>query len=289
MVPTPVLREVARAPAAMGGALGWLVLACAVLEPARSLLVLVEVAALGALTHGRVESAALRMLYGARRPAPWERAVLDRLVAVCPQLLPAGDICVTRHGRVPIWPGGRRLIVVPSAILMDPTSGQLDERSATAWLAHSVGRQRAGATRVDVVTQVLALPWVHVLRPWVAAAGRLPLIALAWRCRLVVAAIAVVRSVDAGRADTAVILAVLATLSYASPLCREAWTRRVDLTADAFVAACGLGPEWIAVLTRQPQTRHLAERLEVLRTLQTAGEGSARASRQGTRRLSVVR
>lgn len=221
------------------------------------------------LALGCGEVRVVRMLVRAREPSADELAALKPAITLVGRLTPPSPALevLVRRDQLGVWVGaiGRRTVLVSHGYCAAVVSGALPTEAAAALLAHAVGRVRLGQTRYDVALEFWGLPW-RALRGFGRGVGRatrrLPLAALAWRLRLVVAAVALAQSVSEGRPAPGVLAATVVAWSYALPW----WERRAEEAAegaaDQFVVDVGLGPALAAFLRRGPQTARLRGRAQ---------------------------
>jgi len=81
--------------------------------------------------------------------------------------------------------------------------------------------------------------------------ARLPLTGLLWRARPVFFALAMVQSVQAGRAPVAVAVAALGVVTYVHPWARRHWALLRQQAGDAEVVAQGLGSVYARMVRRR--------------------------------------
>ena len=163
--------------------------------------------------------------------------------------------------RVAVQPDGQGLVafacggstvVVPRALVLAVHHGRVSPEQAAASIAHATAICSAGLTRGQVALAVWCLPWV-ALEGVVAAAGRMlrgfALLRLAWRARVVVAAIAVAQNAADGHPWMAIVLAALIGATYAQPALNRQWHRRLVSVGDDTLAEHGLGGHYAGLLT----------------------------------------
>jgi hypothetical protein len=166
------------------------------------------------LRFGVGEQLACRALHGARSPTAAEAAVMaPAITRVCAAGLgpPLVRVAVQPHGQgLVAFACGGATVVVPRALVLAVHHGRVSHEQAAASIAHAAAICSAGLTRGQVALAVWCLPWV-ALEGVVAAAGRtlrgVALLRLAWRARVVVAAIAVAQNAADGHPWMAAVLA----------------------------------------------------------------------------------
>lgn len=271
---TVMLKVLADAPGLVVGAALWLMLWALLPAALAWPTIAAGCVVLTALATGRLEGRTVRLVARARTLSEAEAAVLaPALTRLCSRGVGPPRIAVyIRRAPRPdsvAEPIGRGCLVVSRGLVEAVSCGRLDVDESAAVLIHAVGRLRHGHTRLDLAVLCCAAPWklVAVVCRRVGGAVRgVPFLALAWRLRVGVAAIAVVQSFDAGRIATAFVVAVFGAATYAVPWCRRAWEARVERAADAFVAAHGFGEALSRLLQRQAPGAQSLERIHRLHT-----------------------
>ena len=247
-VSSRTLHALVRAPGLLvATVLTWMV--GALLPPLAGLALFVGgLAVMLALCAGRLEGPAVRLLWGAKALSAAQAAALaPALTLLCRQGLgpPAIELYVDDDaGGVSASAAGRRSVVVSAGLAQAAQLGHLPADQTAAVIAAAVARIRLGQTRYDLAVQFWTIPWQLVLAVAAVAARAVrwvPLTGFAWRVRFVVAAVAVVQSVAAGRLVSAVVVAVFIALTYLGPRWRRQWDLRSQGDADRFVADHGLG------------------------------------------------
>ena len=137
-----------------------------------------------------------------------------------------------QDGVVPIAAGGagRRSVVVSAGLVAAVRDRQVPVDQAAAVLGHDAGVVLSGAVRSDLALEFWMLPrqLVRGLTDGLSLAfGRLPLVRWAWRCRFVLAAIAVVQAVGVHQWLVAAMIALLGALSYLVSGWERAWDTRI--------------------------------------------------------------
>lgn len=212
-------------------------------------------AATALLWFGVGEQLACRALQGARTPTAAEAAVMaPAITRVCAAGLgpPLVRVTVQPHGQgVVAYPCGGSTVVVPRALVLAVHHGRVSHEQAAASIAHAAAICSAGLTRGQVALAVWCLPWV-ALEGVVAAAERMlrgvALLRLAWRARVVVAAIAVAQNAADGHPWMAAVLAALIGATYAQPALNRQWNRRLARVGDDTLAEHGLGGHYAGLL-----------------------------------------
>ena len=162
--------------------------------PAAAALALVAslvVLALG-LLGGVGEGAACRLLAGARTPTYTEASVLAPAVALaCRAGLgpPLVELRMNhRDDGLLASPYGHRRVLVPRGLVQAVQRGTVSAPAAAASICHAAAVTRSGLTSAGPAIAVWCLPW-SLLRRCAAVAGRLTVLRLAWRARLVVVSV----------------------------------------------------------------------------------------------------
>jgi hypothetical protein len=213
-------------------------------------------AATALLLFGVGEQLACRALLGARSPTAAEAAVMaPAITRACAAGLgpPLVRVAVQPHGQgLVAFACGGSTVVVPRALVLAVHHGRVSHEQAAASIAHAAAICSAGLTRGQVALAVWCVPWV-ALEGVVAAAGRMlrgvALLRLAWRARVVVAAIAVAQNAADGHPWMAAGLAGLIGATYAQPALNLQWNRRLARVGDDTLAEHGLGGHYAELLT----------------------------------------
>jgi len=146
---------------------------------------------------------------------------------------------------------GGSTVVVPRALVLAVHHGRVTHEQAAASIAHAAAICSAGLTRGQLALAVWCLPWV-AMEGVVAAAGRMlrgfVRLRLAWRARVLVAAIAVAQNTTDGHPWMAAVLATLVGATYAQPALNRQWHRRLARVGDDALAECGLGGHYAELL-----------------------------------------
>ncbi len=238
----------------------------ALLPPAEGLTLFIGgLATMVLLLCGRGESAVARVLYRAHPLTQSERAMLAPAVTLlCRNALGPPLVRLWICGgdtRVAARPAGRHSVLIAQGVLDAVEVGRLTQGQVAAIIGHPGALVRGGWTRHDLAITFWSLPWL-ALKALVSGIaqgfGRLPFVALGWRLRFVVAAIAVVQAVQQGVPWMALFLAVIAALTYLIPMWERRWQTVELLAGDRALVEADLGAEWASVLNTQapnPQTR----------------------------------
>lgn len=220
------------------------------------------------VASGAAEGLAVRILYAARRPTPFEAGRLEAPLQLVASRSGVEDVrvLVSTLG-VPVGCAGRRHVILHREVVDAFRVGRLSDAEVAALLAHGVGRLRCGQPHLDLLVTLGTLPW-ELVRGVVAGVGRrlawVPLGDFAWRTRFVVGSIAVILEAQAGRWPSPIVIAVFIALSYLLPRWRHAWRRHQCQVADRHAAELGF-PEPLAwFLRRLPRDADLADRLDLL-------------------------
>jgi hypothetical protein len=208
------------------------------------------------LLFGVGEQLACRALHGARSPTAAEAALMaPATIRACAAGLgpPVVRVAVQPHGQgLVAFACGGSTVVVPRALVLAVHHGRVSHEQATASIAHAAAICSAGLTRRQVALAVWCLPWV-ALEGVVAAAGRMlrgvALLRLAWRARVVVAAIAAAQNAADGHPWMAAVVAALIGATYAQPALNRQWHRRLAQVGDDTLAEHGLGGHYAELLT----------------------------------------
>ena len=248
----------------------------ALLPPAAGLTLFIGgLATMVLLLCGRGESAVARVLYRAHPLTQSERAMLAPAVtllcrnALGPPLVRLW-IC-SGDTRIAAQPSGRHSVLIARGVLDAVEDGQLTQGQAAAIIGHPAALVRGGWTRNDLAITFWSLPWLilKALTGGMAEGfGRLPFVALGWRLRLVVAAIAVVQAVQQGMTWMAVFLAALAALTYLIPMWERRWQTVELLAGDRALVEADLGADWASVLNTHAPSPRTRRRLSALSTRQ---------------------
>jgi len=224
------------------------------------------------LGTGRVESVAVRVLFGARKMTRSEDVGLSAVVTqLCHLQLgpPLVDLYVSRRRSGPhAVARGARSVVMSAPFAAATQTGRIAEDEAVAVLAHAGAVARSGLVWLDPLIAFWTLPW-RVL----AAAVRpvQGLIGFAWKIRPVVIGIAIWQSLtDPPAADVgdgvaiAAVLAVTLVLTYAWPRMTRGRDQALDREGDRALIERGLGRPMATFLRRLPQTPRVIERTQTL-------------------------
>jgi len=154
--------------------------------------------------------------------------------------------------------------VVSSGLIEALAQRQLPADQAAAVMAHAAGLVRGGFVRADALIAFWSLPW-QLLRELVSgvsrAGARLPLTALAWRLRVIVAGIAVVQATVAGHLWVGAVIAAVTAVSYAAPVWESRWQAILVAAGDETVLLHGLGIAMSTFLRRCPSTVSIQARV----------------------------
>ena len=208
------------------------------------------VLALG-LLGGVGEGAACRLLGSARTPTDTEWSVLAPAVALaCRAGLgpPLVELRVQpgKDGWV-ASPFGHRRVLVPQGLVQGLQQGTVSAAAAAASICHAAAVTRAGLTSTGPVFEVWCLPWSLLLR-CAAVAGRLTVLRLAWRARLLVVSVTVAQLLVARHVGLGLGVAAMAGVSYLLPAAERARARYVTEIGDDGVQSTGLGRDYVAML-----------------------------------------
>lgn len=248
------------------------VVACALLPPVLGLVAFMAAAGvLVALARGQLQEPAIAML---TRSWPATEAEFRVLAPVLAELGGRGvDIgaLFVRRVQGPSTPlaiavGHRAVVVTPG--LVEPTyRGGVTVAEAAAVLAHAVGRRRALRPQLELAVLAATTPW-RLMMATFCRVGRgfawLPFMRLGWTLRGVVGLICVVQSIAEGRAAAGVLGGAVIALTYLLPAAGRRIELRMEVAADQFVLALGLGPVLAGLLRRygHPMTLARMQRLD---------------------------
>jgi len=170
-------------------------------------------------------------LGGTRLPA-------DVDAAIRPLLEVAG--CVNDGRRIDLGlaaPGLQTTAVGPNIVLIDRAlvdgycAGKVESQHLAFTLAHRVAQLRLGYTRFELVVTLWCLP-VILFKAIGAGLGRIPLIAAAWRARLLTVGVVLVQSYLEGTLPLGIAGAGIIAATYVIPWLRRVWIRHLDRLAD---------------------------------------------------------
>jgi hypothetical protein len=227
-----------------------------------------SVAVAAVLATGRGEITAVRILHGARRPTPTEsmrlsvswRIVADRVDTTGVLLR------IVKHGP-PVATAGRRHILLTHGIVDAHRVGRITDGEAAALITHGIGRLRQGHTRFDLMIMFWTAPWDSIAG-LVAGIGRqlswIPLAKFAWQVRFGAGTAAVVLEAQAGRIQSASIVAVFITLTYLMPVWGRRWEQHLTEHADRFAAYSGFAEDLQRCLRRPSAPPDLLDRIDRL-------------------------
>ena len=210
-------------------------------------------------------------LVGGRTPTELERSVLGPAVAlVCQAGLgpPLVEVRVHRRGfGLLASPFGRRIVLVPGALVECLQTGAVSAAGAAASISHAAAVSRAGLTWREPALTVWCLPWLVFAR-CAAALGRVELLRLGWRGRLVVVAIAVAQLLTAHQVGMGLGVATLAGLTYLLPAADRSRVQQAVAVGDEGVASRGCGREYLELLDRSGALVGLERRARLTRNSQ---------------------
>lgn len=170
---------------------------------------------------------------------------------------PLVDLYVLNARAVSATSVGRRSVIISTGLIDVVGLGQVSPIQGAAIAGEAVGQLRMGHTCWDLALQWWTLPWqvIEAFATGVARGfARLPLFGYAWKMRFVVCTIAFVQSFATRTTPgyaAAVTLCVVLGSTYAVPVARRAWRRRLGLAVDEFLCAHQLGAPLAEVLTRR--------------------------------------
>jgi STE24 endopeptidase len=224
------------APAA---SLGWLLLAGLWLTPAG-------------------ERVAVRVVYRYRRPTAAQLATLRAPVALAQTRTGVSDRALDVHvrggsDRLNAYAAGRRSIAVSGRVVTALDRGQLTVPQVAALLTHEIGHLHTRSTRYGLAVAWLTAPWRVVVALFGGLlrgiVGKVPTaragLVVLGPVELVVAA---VQGVQQHAWVPLAAMLVVGVLLIVQPLADAALSRAGERAADAYAAACGLGPDLGAAL-----------------------------------------
>jgi hypothetical protein len=251
-----------------------LVITWPVLSPVAQLCLAGAVGAVSGLSqNGFGESAAIRVLFGARRlddaDHPGFRHTVTELHGAGMSQPVIRMYVTARRGSAPVRAVGRRSLILSRDFVLAVNSNLVPRHEAAGVLAHGVAVIGSGMNRQDVLIRILSLPWLTLRR---AARPMSGLLASAWKVRFLVFGVAMWRSVTESSSAansgsgfaTGCALATLLGLTYAGPIFARTWHQHVIRQADRSVTAQDLGPSLASFLRRQPATPFTVSRVQAL-------------------------
>ncbi|SMX86909.1 hypothetical protein BSP109_02159 [Brevibacterium sp. Mu109] len=258
-VPMSVLKATVGVPAIVASTLLWII-GLALAPPLCGLLGFTAgVVALVLLATGAAETAAARVLLGARTATAAEQTVFAPVLAhaAAPEASMAQRRLLVRQNvgarTPPVQLLGRESVVVTPWLIEATYRGWLGLDEAAALMVHAEGRHQAEARRCELAMLAWMLPWRAlggIARGIGRVTGWVPFIGFAWALRGVMGVVALVQQVDEGRPALGVLAASIVALTYLVPAANHAIARRVEAEADDLVVRRGLGPSMSAMLRR---------------------------------------
>lgn len=218
------------------------------------LLALVTTSALAVLC-GVGEDLTCRVLTGSRPPTAVEAANLARATTLACRagLGPPVVQLRVQPGNLDLVPyaWGTGVVVVPGGLVLALREGRVGPAEAAAGLCHASATCRAGLGSSTASLTLWCLPW-SLAAGFVEGLGRgvkaFPTLWLAWRCRLVVASIAVVQLSNDGHRAMGAVVAGIGAATYAQPALARWFAGRVAATGDLEVVGLGLGAQFARLL-----------------------------------------
>lgn len=137
-------------------------------------------------------------------------------------------------------------------------------------IGHAAGLVRVGAVRSTLLLELWTIPWRSLRRLGclvAGASGRLPLVRMMWRARVVLGVIAVGQGVTSGQSEAVVAGALsgaVVALSYLVPRWERAAGALLQAVGDEHVARAGLAPALATFLQRQSASAATFERIHAL-------------------------
>ena len=216
-----------------------------------------------ALAWSVVEPWAVRLFGGAKALSPAERRILEPVLEeLVDRDLGSPDFYTSRRATAPVRAIGRRSVVIDPVLVEALAYGQLTRAEAVGVIGHAAVAVRLGLTRYDLLVAYWTTPWRCLA---VVHSPRRGPLRFAWKLRGVVAAVAVVRTlqdeISTRSVVTASLVLALLALTYLVPRWQDRWERAALSVADEAVRDHGLGPSLAAFLRRCPPSTELAARI----------------------------
>ena len=208
-----------------------------------------------AVRCGVSEGLACRVLTGSRPSSAGEAAILAGATTLACRAGMGPPVVQMRvqPGNPDLVPyaWGTGVVVVPGGLVLALREGRAGPAEAAAGLCHAGATCRAGLGSSTASLALWCLPW-SVAAGFLEGLGRgvkaSPLVWLAWRCRLVVASIAVVQLSNEGHHAMGAVVAGIGAATYAQPALGRWFARRVATTGDREVVGLGLGVQFARLL-----------------------------------------
>lgn len=281
---TGVLRVLAETPAVVLSTALTCIIGALLPDPAGLALFVAGLVVTAALCLGAGEDLVVRLVHRSRRLSAGEAAALEpTLRLLCERGLTAPPVTVwvsetaADTTATAAHPFGTHSVLLNGHLIQELQDGRLRPEQAAGVIAAALGWIRCGLTRFDLALGFWTAPW-HLLRVVVEAVAAVvawfPLTRLAWRLRIVVATIAVVQAIEAGRQGSGIVVAVMFALTYLVPLTRRAWQCRAQRRADAVVVEHGLGDALAGFLCSSPFDADTRARIHHLDAAQTPPVGA---------------
>ncbi len=164
-------------------------------------------------------------------------------------------------------------MLISAGLIAAARNRALPAEEVAAVIAHAAGPVLAGATRRDPALLFWTLPWralrasVHAA---VRAAGCAPMVALAWRTRIIYAPLTIVVNTQDGYPIIGIGSAAVIVASYLIPRWERAWPQHLTKLGDHHVRRVGLAPALAQVIARRSNTAATFERIHQLSEPTTA-------------------
>lgn len=239
------------------------------------LLVLVTTSAL-AVRCGVGEDLTCRVLCGSRRPTAVEAGILAGATTLACRVGLGPPVVQLRvqPGTLDLVPyaWGTGVVVVPGGLVLALREGRVGPAEAAAGLCHASATCRAGLASSTASLTLWCLPW-SLAAGFLEGLGRgvkaFPALWLAWRCRLVVASIAVVQLSNDGHLAMGVVVAGIGAATYAQPALARWFAGRVAATGDLEVVGLGLGVQFARLLAAAGHAIKLERHVALTATRET--------------------
>jgi hypothetical protein len=242
------------------------------------------------LSFGMLEPPAARVLGFARALRRGERALLTPAVRLVEQAGLRVDRVLVRLVETDgplVQPIGRGTVIIDPWLVHALQRRAISLPEAAAAMAHAVAALRVGPARFDLAARLWAFPWTilaTVCRLIAEAFSWLPAGRLAWKLRIIVGGVALVRGFQNRQPGTGVGAAALVAVSNVAPAANKAWCAIIERDADAVVAAHHLGEPRIRLLQRFHVTKPLERVHRIRGTSVVLGEVGPRVGAGGRSR-----
>ena len=285
-VPTAVVRAARNVlPVTVSGMV--LLLAAAALPDLAGLALVAVVCTIALLLRcGVGEGLACRVLTGSRSPAAAEVVILAGATTLaCRAGLgpPVVQLRVQPRnlGLVP-YAWGTEVVVAPGGLVVALHEERVSPAEAAAGLCHASATCRAGLANSTAALTMWCLPWnlaAGFLEGLARGVRAFPLLWLAWRCRLVLASIAVVQLVNDGHVAMGAVVAGIGAATYAQPATARWFAGRVFASGDLEVVGLGLGVQYARLLAAAGHAINLQRHVALTASPEPQSQRSPSAAR----------